>query len=377
MKGLQDSVQTVKTGKSVLDNLFGGRRDVGYGEEDESQKSFIDFFGHLHGAIKAPVKRAAFTRAFENQTEFYMSKGVDVSDPMIQTKMAVEAYKRANKDIFMQPNRYADRVRRFVTSLEEKDKVNGKTPALSKLASTAFKVAVPIVKVPTNIIAETLTYATGLFSGSYHLKQATDILRKGAEELKPEQADLVLRELKKGSIGTAALLIGYFAPQVFGGFYQRGQKRKQSDAPYEGAKIQGYNIPRNVAHFPLVEAAQTGATVAKVAESRPKKGSVMQMKPAGLKQGFSEGVLAAGLGLADEVPFIGNVMEMSKAFNPQERQQYLGELLKSRLEPQLISQIAEHYDKDAQGNPIKRKPHTITQSLESGIPGLRKNVPVR
>lgn len=377
MKGLQDSVQTVKTGKSVLDNLFGGRRDVGYGEEDESQKSLIDFFGHLHGAIKAPVKRAAFTRAFENQTEFYMSKGVDVSDPMIQTKMAVEAYKRANKDIFMQPNRYSDRVLRFVTSLEEKDKVTGKTPALSKLASTAFKVAVPIVKVPTNIIAETLTYATGLFSGSYHLKQATDILRKGTEELKPEQADLVLSELKKGSIGTAALLLGYFAPSVFGGFYQRGQKRKESDPQYEGARIQGYNIPRNVAHFPLIEAAQTGATVSKVAESRLKKGSIMRLIPAGPKQGQFEGVLAAGLGLAEEVPFIGNVMEMSKAFNPQERQQYLGELLKSRLEPQLISQIAEHYDKDAQGNPIKRKPHTITQSLESGIPGLRKNVPGR
>jgi hypothetical protein len=41
----------------------------------------------------------------------------------------------------------------------------------------------------------------------------------------------------------------------------------------------------------------------------------------------------------------------------------------------MISQTAEYFDKDAKGNPIKRKPGTVGQAIETGIPGLREKVP--
>jgi hypothetical protein len=40
-----------------------------------------------------------------------------------------------------------------------------------------------------------------------------------------------------------------------------------------------------------------------------------------------------------------------------------------------VSQIAKMRDKDAAGNEIKRQPENFTQALETGIPGLRQNVP--
>ncbi len=44
----------------------------------------------------------------------------------------------------------------------------------------------------------------GLVSGSIKLAKA---LRGGVENLRPEEADLIMRHLKKGSIGAAVLLI--------------------------------------------------------------------------------------------------------------------------------------------------------------------------
>jgi len=48
----------------------------------------------------------------------------------------------------------------------------------------------------------------------------------------------------------------------------------------------------------------------------------------------------------------------------------------------MLSQAAEYYDKDAQGNPIKRKPDktglkAAGQYIEIGIPGLRETVSPR
>ena len=148
MEGIKDAWETLTTGKSALDRVFGGRQDSGIGELDDEQKSVVDFFGHLHGALKAPVKRAAFSRAFEQQAQFYMAHGIDVSDPAIQTKMAVEAYKQANRDIFMQPNLYADRVRRYTTSWRKRMKSPARRQQARKWRHPAVRTIVPIVKVP-------------------------------------------------------------------------------------------------------------------------------------------------------------------------------------------------------------------------------------
>lgn len=364
-KGLDDAKQVITTGKGVLDRVFGGRNDMGVGETDEAQKSVVDFFGQLHGALKAPVKRAAFARYFQKATEFNLKNGVDVTDPMVQTRMAVQAYKEANRDIFMQPNRYSDRVKRFINSLEEKDKVSGNIPTASKLAATGARLVLPIMKVPANIVAETLEYAIGLETGSYKAGKA---MRNGVENLNPEEANIIMRQLKKGSVGTAALLTGYFAPQFFGGFYRKGEKRKPDEVPYGAAKIAGETAPRVLLHFPLIEAMQLGSTVRRVSDSKLKKKDKDT-------QGIGGGIYAGALGLADDVPFLDQMFQFGKIADPNQKGQYWGELAKSRIVPQMISQTAEYLDKDAKGNAVKRDPKTIPQHIESGIPGLRDTLP--
>ncbi len=355
-KGMSDAVHVLKTGDSSLDSVFG--------KPNVMPHELVDFIGATHGALKAPVKRAEFERSFEKRTEFAIRNGIDVSDPLVQTQIAVEAYKDAQRSIFMQDNRVVAAYKRALGALEEKSKVTGKVPASGKIGATVAKTFLPIIKVPTNIIYETIQTATGLFTGSARMGNA---FRKGIDTLKPEEADLIMRELKKGSLGAAFMALGYFAPQMFGGYYQPNDKK--GDHPKWGTmQIDGVNVPTFLIHNPLLETLQIGATIRHVADSKLRKKDAE-------KQGIPNGVMAGVLGVVSEVPFVRQAEDIVKTLNPYERQKYFNQVARDLVVPLGVKWVAEHFDKDAKGNMIPRDPQTIWQSIESAVPGLRQKVP--
>lgn len=361
MKGTKDAWDTLRTGHSELDLL--------YGKPDLLPRTAIDFFGSIHGALKSQTKRNEFTRSFEKRAAFAMKNGVDVTDPMVQTRIAAEAYKDSQRAIFMSDNRVVNAYKRGMTALEQPDKATGETPVSSKAIATAGRVLLPIVKVPTNIVAETMQYATGSITGSVRLANA---FRKGVETLKPEQADLIMRELKKGSIGAAALMLGFLNPTNIGGYYQAGEKRDKKDVKAGSIELFGHQLPSWLIHNPLLETLQIGATVRRVADSKLKKSDTE-------KQGVGAGVMAAGLGLTQEVPFVREMGEISKAYDPHSRGAFFGELTKSIAIPQIVQWAAQQTDKKDAFSPnedaTKRKPSGVLQHIETGIPGLREKVP--
>lgn len=355
--GMRDAWDVLRKGQSDL--------DVIYGKEALLPPTAVDFFGHVHSALKSPTKRAEFARSLEKRMQFEINHGVDVSDPLVQSRVIIEAYKDANRSIFLQDNRVVSAYRRGLSALEQKSKITGQTPLGGKVAATAARIALPIVKVPTNIVAETLQYAVGSVTGLTRLGIA---LSKGVESLKPEEADLIMRELKKGSIGGAVMMLGYLNPEVIGGYYQQGEKRKKGDVKVASVRLFGTDIPSFLLHNPLLETMQIGATIRRVADSKVKKSSAEE-------KGTAEGLYAAAMGLTEEVPFVREMMEVTKAFNPKEKGAFLGELGKSLAIPQLVQWAASDMDRDIHGNIIKRKPTTVMQHIETGIPGLRRDVP--
>jgi hypothetical protein len=122
-------------------------------------------------------------------------------------------------------------------------------------------------------------------------------------------------------------------------------------------------------HSPVYEAIQMGATVRRVADSKISK--------TGEQKGFTEGVWAGLLGLTKEVPFVDQTFRIDKMFSgPAERQYFLGELAKNTASPQLVQKVANWMDWDtAEGAATKRAPVTVWEHVETGIPGLRQNVP--
>jgi hypothetical protein len=356
--GMADAWKTLRTGKSDLDVL--------YGKQGTLPPSAIDFVGSLHGALKAPVKRNEFARSFQKRIESAMGAGLDATDPAVQTRAAVEAYKDANRSIFMQDNVVVDAYKRAVQALEQPNKATGKPSVGGKALATVAKTLLPIVKVPTNIVAETMQYALGTVSGGARLARAYG---RGIEKLSPNEADLIMRSLKKGSVGAAVMLLGYLNADQVGGYYQPG-KRDEKDVKFGGVRVFGHDVPSYLVHNPLLETLQIGATIRRVADSKLRKKDEDT-------QGITAGSMAAALGLIEEVPFVRETTEVAKVLDPRQRDRSLGQTAKSIVVPQAVSWAAQKMDTDAAGNPVQRKPEGLLQNIEMGIPGLRSNVPVK
>lgn len=347
-KGMSDAWDVLRTGKSEL--------DVNFQKKTGLPRSAIDFIGQVHGALKTVPKRAAFARAMEKQFQRGIASGVDVTDPMVQSSYMIKAYQEANKSIFMQDNAVVSAWKRGMSAFEQPDKATGHVPLWKKSVATTGKVLLPIVKIPTNIVAETMQYATGTVTGGARLARA---YARGIETLRPEEADLIMRQLKKGSAGGAVMLLGFLNPDVVGGYYQPGKKRAPGDVKAGSIRVYGHDIPSWALHNPLLETLQIGSTIRRVAVD--KMGSI----PLGLAAG--------ALGLIEEVPFVREMLEVSKAFRANERVAFAGELSKSLVVPQAVQWAAQHFDPTTE----YRKPRTVMEHIATGIPGLRETVPVK
>lgn len=362
-QGMKDAAQKLREGKSDLDTLFGRGANGRITESDVIPQSFIDFFGHVHAALKAPVERSEFTRSLQKRIEFAIRMGQDVHDPMVQTQMSVAAYKDAKRAIFMQDNIVSKGFNAALATLENA-KSDGSRSAVGKGIATTMRVLFPIVKVPTNIVAEAMEYATGSVTGSAKLAKA---FRDGIEKLEPEQADVIARQLKKGLLGAAALAFGYYYRDHLGGFYQQGEHRPKTDVKPGAARIGDVDIGKSLIHSSLMEAVQLGATVGRIQDTKIK----------GKHPEIADAIGESVLGLIEETPFIRTPIELSKLFDKKDRPYAEGELVKGLVVPQLVSGTATLLDKDANGNPVVRKPKTILQHVETGIPGLRETVPAK
>lgn len=372
-EGLKDFIDSFKTGRSQLDVLYNQGREGYVNESEVMPPSFIDFFGHLHAALKSPVKRAEWTRSVEKRAAFYMRQKIDVSSPEMQVRIGMEAYKDAQRSVFLQDNFAARIMRRMFdpTMNQLVDKKTGYPTAFGKAWQTVGKVLVPIVKVPTNIVSEVLQYSLGSVTGSAKLAYA---LATGVEKLEPEQADQIMRLLIKGSVGAAGMALGYFNPEMFGGYYQSGQ-RDPDDVAFGGARIAGHDIGKLWLHNPLLETFQIGATIRRVMDSKVSKKDRSN-------KGVMAGIGAGVLGVSEEVPAIQEMFNISEAAHGGSAKQFAGELGASMVVPQTLQDIAKDTDTDAgdlllpKGATVPRKPDGFFDYFKQAIPGLRKDVPV-
>lgn len=228
---------------------------------------------------------------------------------------------------------------------------------------TAGRIALPITKVPINIVSEALQYATGLVTGGTRLGVA---LSKGVENLKPEQADLIMRELKKGSVGSAVLMLGYLNPDMVGGYYQPGQKRDSTDVKAGRIRVSGVEIPSYLLHNPLLETLQIGATIRRVSDHIPHN----KTEP----EGVGWGAWAAAVGVGEQIPFVREQEVIGKLVGASgQRHQAAGELARDIAIPQVVQWGAKQMDMTDEG-PLKRKTDTIGDYLKSGVPGLRQQL---
>lgn len=383
MKDAYDELNIKKGGQSDLSALYGKYLSTKLPAEA------ADFFGHLHSAIKAPIKRQAWEYSYAKRVAKGIEQGIDVQDPVIDATNRLNAYKDAERAIFMGDNKISSLYEANMKTLE-----NSNSPTSKNIAAIS-RILLPFVKVPTNIVLSTGRYAFGLVPGLSKLSQvgaATALRKLGAEsmakvihsgmgELTSEESDMVLRNLKHGTVGGAALLLGFFNPKNVGGFYQPGEKRKANEVKEGALKLFGHRIPAFLTEHPIFQAMQIGATFRRFLDAhRHQQGNV------------TAATLATASGLAKGIPLANeanNLLDILNSKNDHKLNTFIANTVKGEIEPSVINQIAQAMDTkngDAftlnPDNMVQRaadKKHGVIketkQELESGIPVLRKQVP--
>jgi hypothetical protein len=348
----------IKTGQTDIDALYGDPKII--------PPELKDFVSNLHGALKEPARQNEFFRRFQNRLYSAGKAGADVTDPLVQTKIATQAYKDANAQIFSENNMVADFINRGLSRFKQVNKETGRPTIAGKLAETAVKYELPVVKIPLNVIKRTFEYSFGVPTGAVRLAWA---MVKGLDKLTPEGADIILRNLSRGKVGLAAMAYGYFNPTQFGGYYQPGEKRAPGDLAAGHARVMGLDIPPYLTHNPLLAQFQIGSTIRRIVDSKA-TGKHPQ------SPGYTAAIVQAYAGVIEETPLVRSTQDNLRALNPSERDRFIGQIMQSTV-PGVVEWAAKHWDTDANGDPISRKPVAPVEYFKQAVPGLRQDVPRR
>lgn len=325
----------------------------------ELDPEILDYFARFHTVLKEPLKKSTYSRSYTKYREFQQRNKIDMNDPVEMRKAELYSYDEAMRTILLRDNRVTHTYNSILNQLAQSGKVGN-------VAATGARVLMPIVRVPTNLAFEATEFAFGLpKAGASIIKQA---ITKGTDNLTPAEADYIYRNLKKGTIGAGLLYIGYKNPENVGGYYHRGEKRKEGEVKAGGLQLWGIDIPTWLIHNPIFEPLQMGATARRVMDKWQEKG-------ASKIQSAAEAGLQTGMGLAKEIPFVDEPARALQALESTKNVgNFIGDLIAGSITAPDLTRIAKFYDKDAEGNVIKRQ-HGIWESTAQNVPLLRQQVP--
>jgi hypothetical protein len=346
-----------------------GVNDALYGKDKDPHFKLFDWVGQIHGALKTPAKRNEFFRSVEKRGAFLRKQmtaegktpaeiDAQMQSPVTQAMLGAKAYEDSKKAIFMQDNAAVTAYRMIIGYQKNIGTEGSLQRAMGGASARAMEYVLPIVKIPTNFVAEAGSYAGG---GAKALGQV--IANKGMKGLTPEQADYIMRNLKKQAVGAALLAMGYFSAHQIGGYYQPGEQRGKDDPEAGGMKVWGVNVPKYLVHNPALEMLQIGATIRHIADSKKKgEGTI------------GAGVFAGAKGMVGEVPFFDAPMRVAEGLKTADSaRQYLGENVRDALIPPDLQRYAKANDPE---QVFKRKPDGFLDAIKTGIPGLREQVPL-
>lgn len=348
-----DFKSALKTGNTELDLV--------HGKPTLLPREFKDFVGNFHYALKTPLMRNEFARSYSKLMQAEAKQGADVTEPLIQQRIGNQAYELAKKAIFKENNLVTKMYNSALAATRRE--VDGKQTRTGKIVETSLRWTFPVVDIPTTIVKRTFEYMLGAPLG---LGRAALAYHAGIENLKPDEAEAIMRNLKRGSLGAAVLTIGFMNPDMFGGLYVPGDKGKPSDIPTGAARVHGHIISHLFFDTPLAQQLQIGATIRRIADEEMSKHNPQ-------KKGIPAGAWAALLGLVGETPFMETAKTLVERPTPTK---LVGNQLKSVI-PGALQFTAQELDRIHNGDDVRRDPKTVLQTIETGIPSLRETVPAK
>ena len=374
-KGLIDGTSEIKgiiSGKgSTIDIKFGKDADI-------PDNMVLGFFGRVHEAVKSPTRMANYNFAFERYLTWAERNGLNPKSEEVINSAEIEAFKYANRSIFKEDNALIDMYQNAIRTAKQKG-------GWGTTIAFAAEQTLPIVKIPTNIVRQIFEYQFGTVQGSIKLMKAVE---KGLDNVTPQEADVIMRQFKNGSVGMAMFVLGALASDDIGGIYIKDEDK--GDNEYGSA----FGIPRFLLENPAFACLQIGATASRYWKNRiPDAETIPEM---GMT--IATGLALTQLGVIEEAPFVKAMGSLPKVAESGERLPItLAEIYARPYIPNIIQHFANMSDLE---EPIDwnswtniassvispkatpRAPETVWQALELAVPALgqpeeysRKGVP--
>ena len=337
-KFAQQTWQIYKRGESGLTQELSQKGHVGYTYDKwyDYAKPVLDAYTNTHQVIKDPIKRAVMESSMLNILQWYRGQGMDPTHPLILEDARQYAYKRAEYEIFQNKQGISSKINSLIGELEKSGIIQASQPGLHNkvagnlkyTASTLYHMLVPIATVPINITARASVGALLPYNiiKAYHLEN-------NIKDLPPEQADIVMRQLKKGAIGAAYWTLGVFLVGNAGGLWNRYDPDKKKSGqrdidlktgrPHSDVlKLGDLDIPKGVQHTPQLQSLQYGATFANV------HNHYVQDLKAPEYQAWGAGIMATLGAMVENVPPAEETKKLIEGIEDPNQLQKVGQDLK-------------------------------------------------
>lgn len=332
----------------------------------------IEYMGQIHKALHYPTQMMELERSLQLRSEHAMKNEVDPHDPIQQIRLLHEAYMDSNRVVGLNDNVISKGYEAVIRTLEAKDKVTGKASIMGQVIATGLKVEMPVVKVPTNMVLEAFDAITGAFHGG--ARAAWAYTKGHVKDLTPDEADQIMRLLKKGSVGVVMTYIGYLDYKNIGGSYDPNVKQKKGDLQTGDVKVGDKEIPGGLMHNPVL-----GSTVIMGATMHRAADAALKIHGVTLPGVVGRSLLAGSLGLVGNTPFIKETSAIGKYMNTREAGNAIDTKAASVLVPGGIAWLAAVMDKknpaDPSEKPTPRKAEDLGDAIKKDIPGLRQTLP--
>lgn len=293
--------------------------------------------GNSHMMIKDPLKRATYYASYENAMIWAEKNGLDINDPLVINTMENAAYKRANYEIFLEDNALNNKFKKWKSELEKAGSQGATLKALVDFA-------IPVSTVPTNIVRRVFsTSPLGLAKGIYQAEVAKKAIKKSVDNLKPEEADAIIRQLKQGTLGTALWMLGWFGYASFGGLYTKfdpNKKREEGDLLSDEMEVNGIKIPKPVQHAVPIEVLQMAATSRRIYEN------YVDNKGTSSITALTAAAIGSIGAMAEQIPVISTPVLLTESIQEPAKFEKLKEDYTTRIKPRIFQQLGIMEDSD-------------------------------
>jgi len=360
-----------ETLKAMRDKLVKGSSDrqALYGESHTPDYWFLGYPGRAHDMIKTPIEQHAFYRSVTRQ-ETNMRRMLEKSGrspeeidrvlatDTVSTAIEARAYADSQAAKLQGNNKVVDAYNNGLRMLE-------KSGDWGAAFATMLRFETPIVRIPANYIAEVGSYLAGGAKAASRSRSA-----KLAGGITADDADYIVRNIKKQSVGLGLMALGYLGYEHLGGLYRPMKDGPNKEIPVGDLKIDGVEVGHHWLHSPMIGVLQAAALAHYAADEdlRKSRGNTA------LAGALAGGVATALSALALDVPVFQVAKDIQKISQGQAGR-VAGDKVTQVAIPGAVQWYARHEDVDSRGEPIRRRPKNFADEIKMAIPGYREEVP--